>query len=93
MAWYRNHYHCGDCGTDWEDEWSCCCDDECPACGSGDWSPEESEDLTEVVWETAAGFALMRSPVWADDRPSYERTAVFDSRLQANRYLHAGELI
>ena len=19
MAWYLNHYHCGDCGTDWED--------------------------------------------------------------------------
>jgi hypothetical protein len=21
MAWYRNHYHCGDCGTHWDDEW------------------------------------------------------------------------
>ncbi len=52
MAWYRNHYHCGDCGTDWEDEWSCCCDDECPECGSRHWSPVESEDLTEVVWQT-----------------------------------------
>lgn len=55
MAWYRNHYHCGDCGTDWDDEWSCCCDDECPNCRSGDWSPVESDDLTFIVepekWE------------------------------------------
>lgn len=49
MAWFLNHYHCDDCGADWEDEWSCCCDDECPVCGSGDWSPVESDDVTFVV--------------------------------------------
>ena len=49
MAWYRNFYHCTDCDTRWEDEWSCCCDDECPECGSRNWSPYESEDLTEII--------------------------------------------
>ena len=93
MAWYRNHYHCGDCGIDWEDEWSCCCDDECPECGSRHWSPEASEDLTEVVWETDRGFTLMRSPSWADDRPSYQEATRFESRLQAIRYSQSGELV
>ena len=93
MAWYRNHYHCGDCGTDWEDEWSCCCDDECPECGSGDWSPVESEDLTEVAWRTPRGIVLMRSPASAEDRPDYEEVALFDTWLHAKRYVYAGELI
>lgn len=28
---YRNTYECP-CGTTWDDDWSCACDDECPAC-------------------------------------------------------------
>lgn len=93
MAWYRNHYHCGDCGTDWEDEWSCCCDDECPECGSRHWSPVESEDLTEVVWETNSGFAVMRSPEGADDKPRYRTLAIFLTERSAHRYAQDGELL
>jgi hypothetical protein len=93
MAWYRNHYHCGDCGTDWEDEWSCCCDDECPECGSRHWSPVESEDLTEVVWETEAGFEVMRSAKWAADRPRYRTLAQFATKDAAMRFAQSGELI
>lgn len=92
MAWYRNHYHCGDCGTDWEDEWSCGCDDECPNCESSDWSPVESEDLTEVVCETPDGFVVMRSPESAEDKPRYTPIAQFGTRALALRFLVDGEL-
>jgi hypothetical protein len=92
MAWFQNHYHCGDCGTEWEDEWSCCCDDECPNCGSGDWSPVESEDLTEVVEETSHGFVVMRSPDSADDKPRYVPVAQFASEELAIRFINEGEL-
>lgn len=92
MAWYRNHYHCGDCGTYWEDEWSCCCDDECPNCGSSDWSPVESENLTEVIEATDRGFVVMRSPDNADDHPRYQPIAVFGSAALAERFVSDGEL-
>ena len=92
MAWYRNHYHCGDCGTDWEDEWSCCCDDECPNCGSGDWSPVESDDLTEVVFEVKDGFVVMQSPQTAEHKPRYAPVAKFPTRALAMRFVVDGEL-
>lgn len=28
-----NTYEC-DCGTTWDDDWCCACDDECPSCGT-----------------------------------------------------------
>jgi hypothetical protein len=92
MAWYRNHYHCGDCGCDWQDEWSCCCDDECPNCGSRNWSPVESEDLTEVIFKTDKGYGVFRSPESADDKPRYVEIANFSSHALANRFMVDGEL-
>lgn len=93
MAWYRNHYHCGECGTDWEDEWSCCCDDECPSCGSRNWSPVDSDDLTEIVEPISGTFALLRSPERAEHSPDYEIVALFSSQEVAERYAANGELI
>jgi hypothetical protein len=92
MAWYRNHYHCGDCGTDWEDEWSCCCDDECPNCGSSDWSPYESEDLTEVICESEGAFVVLCSPDNAEHKPRYKEVARFASADLAAKFLRDGEL-
>lgn len=92
MAWYLNHYHCGDCGTDWADEWSCGCDDECPNCGSGDWSPVESEDLTEIVEPAGRGFVVLRSPETAEHGPSYVQVAEFPTRELAVKYIVDGEL-
>jgi len=92
MAWYRNHYHCGDCGTDWEDEWSCCCDDDCPDCGSRHWSPVDSEDLTEVLFEAKDGFIVMQSPDSAEHKPSYVPVGKFASRELAMRFIVDGEL-
>jgi predicted nucleic acid-binding Zn-ribbon protein len=44
---YRNFYRCDDCGHEWQDEWSCMCDDDCPECGSRHWTPYESEDVED----------------------------------------------
>lgn len=49
MAWYRNTYQCSRCEAVWDDEWSCCCDDECPNCGASDHSPIGSEDLSAFI--------------------------------------------
>lgn len=40
---YRNHYHCEECDTEWEDEWSCACNDRCPSCGT-ETEPHESDE-------------------------------------------------
>jgi hypothetical protein len=92
MAWYRNHYHCGDCGTYWEDEWSCHCDDDCPNCGSRHWSPLDWDDLTEVLCEAKNGFVVMQSPPTAEHSPRYAAVATFTSRELANRFIVDGEL-
>jgi len=42
---FRNHYRCPECGTEWMDDWSCCCNDECPECGVKDIMPIHSEDV------------------------------------------------
>jgi DNA-directed RNA polymerase subunit M/transcription elongation factor TFIIS len=39
-----NFYRCPDCGEEWQDEWSCGCDDDCPECGARHISPYKSED-------------------------------------------------
>jgi hypothetical protein len=41
--WYRKHHKCV-CGEEWEDEWSCLCDDECPRCGK-DIEPDAWEEV------------------------------------------------
>lgn len=72
MAWYRSHYSCDDCNTDWVDEWSCCCDDECPNCGSSDWSPVDSEDVSAFVENSGDdGFTIYYSPPEADNNADY----------------------
>jgi len=87
MAWFLNHYHCDDCGTDWQDEWSCGCDDDCPECGSRHWSPMRSDDLTFVIEPEDGRFAVHESPVDADDEPSYARVAVAPTAESATAYI------
>lgn len=43
--WFCNFYRCGDCGHEWEDEWSATCDDDCPECGARHMTPYKSEDI------------------------------------------------
>lgn len=40
-----NYYECPQCGTTWEDEWDCACNDTCPACGTREIEPHHSEEL------------------------------------------------
>lgn len=40
---YLNHYLCP-CGTKWDDEGDCMCNDKCPECNK-EIEPYESEDL------------------------------------------------
>jgi hypothetical protein len=87
MAWFRNHYHCDDCGAQWEDEWSCCCDDECPRCGSKNWSPFKSDDLTFLVEPEEELFAVFESPITAEHSPRYARVAIAPTPDAANAYI------
>lgn len=41
---YLNHYRCP-CGAEWEDSWSCTCNDRCPDCNK-EIEPYESEELS-----------------------------------------------
>lgn len=87
MAWYCNHYHCDDCGTDWEDEWSCCCDDECPSCGSRHWSPHKSDDLTFLLEADTRGIAIYESPISAEHGPNYTLVAIAPSKRDASTFV------
>ena len=44
--WYRNHYICTECGTEWNDEHDCQCDDRCPKCNTS-MQTHHSDDLTD----------------------------------------------
>lgn len=35
-----NEYTCPACGHEWEDEWDCACNDDCPACGCREVMPD-----------------------------------------------------
>jgi len=41
---YHNYYRCDDCNVEWEDDWDCTCDDECPDCGTP-YSPYKSDKI------------------------------------------------
>jgi hypothetical protein len=50
MAWFLVKYKCEQCDETWEQEWSCCCDDECPSCGvNHEAINSECKDLSVVV--------------------------------------------
>lgn len=43
---YRNFYKCSECGHEWEDEWSCMCNDRCPDCDA-EIEPYKSEEIED----------------------------------------------
>lgn len=48
---WRNSYSCQSCTSeqiDWQDDWSCECDDDCPACGKSQ-SPTHSDWLPDAA--------------------------------------------
>ncbi len=86
MAWYLNSYECERCSTEWEDEWSCEVDDECPACGAGDHCPSESIDLSEIIVECVAEFIVLQSPDSAEHAPDYIEFGKFATRPLAEDF-------
>lgn len=87
MAWFRNYYRCAECLKEWEDEWSCMCDDDCPHCGARHMSPYDRDDLTEIIEEREDEYVVYRSPSTAEHYPNYERIAIFPTLEQAEIYL------
>ena len=87
MAWYRNFYRCSECGSAWEDEWSCMCDDDCPNCGSRHWTPYESQDLTFLVERENDEYLIYESPLAAGHYPNYRLVSVALSQGGADAYL------
>ena len=87
MAWFRNYYECDLCFTEWTDEWSCGCDDECPNCGARDMAPCESQNLTEVVEARGDMYIALRSPDDAEDDPRYREIGCFPTLERAEAYL------
>lgn len=89
MAWFLNHYICARCGSDWTDEWSCCCDDDCPHCGARHMSPVSSDDLSEIVEGENGSFVVYRSPETAGHYPDYIQVAEFPDFQQAEAFVEA----
>lgn len=76
MAWYLNKYSCCECGTRWEDEWSCMCDDEFPVCPRLDFSPTYSDDISAFTEIDRHGhFNIYFSPPEAAHDPDYRLLA------------------
>ena len=42
--WLQIDYHCPACEHDWQEEWSCACDSECPQCGARDIEASDWRD-------------------------------------------------
>ena len=87
MAWFRNYYRCEQCRSEWEDEWSSMCEDDCPTCGSRHMTPYDGDDLTRIIEEREGEFIVYRSPATAEHYPNYERIAKFPTLKQAKIYV------
>lgn len=87
MAWYRNHYICDRCKKEWEDEWSCMCDDDCPHCGARHMSPVDSDDLTKMMTFDGTEYVLFESPENAGHSPDYHEVGRIQNDEQALAFL------
>ena len=90
MGWFLNQYLCADCGREWEDGWSCACDDDCPHCGARHMVPCDSIDLTEIIEESDGKFLVYRSPDSAGNSPDYELIAECSTRVAAAEIVNGG---
>ena len=43
--WLNIEYLCPNCCHEWQEQWSCACDSECPACGM--------KNITALSWDDA----------------------------------------
>ena len=87
MSWYCNNYRCARCDYEWQDEWSCTCEDDCPQCDARHMSPYKSDDLTEVIEKDGAEFVVLRSPKTAGHFADYRELGRFATRTKAKTFL------
>jgi hypothetical protein len=87
MAWYRNQYRCARCDHEWEDEWSCMCDDDCPSCDARHMSPHDSDELTEIIESDGNEFVVLWSPETAEHSADYRELGRFATREKAKAFL------
>lgn len=59
LWWFNNQYTCTRCGTSWEDECSCMCDDRCPKCDR-EMTPYASTYIGYPLTEQEFEFARRR---------------------------------
>ncbi|MFZ0525389.1 MAG: hypothetical protein WA776_12140 [Xanthobacteraceae bacterium] len=90
MAWYRSYYECDRCGYEWQDEWSCMCDDDCPECGARHMSPHHGDELTEIIAEEDGEFVVLWSPETAEHDADYRELGRFTTRTEAEAFLATG---
>ncbi len=90
MAWFRNSYRCDRCGAEWQDEWSCMCDDDCRLCGARHMSPHRVDDLTVAIRNVGGGFGVFVSPGSAEHRPDYENVSEFSTFELARAFIESG---
>ena len=90
MAWFRNQYLCSECGAEWEDEWSCMCDDDCGQCGARHMEPYDCIDLTQVIGHRGDAFLVLRSPTSAEDKPDYRVVVDLPTREEAEAFANKG---
>lgn len=43
---FKNFYLCSECGTTWQDDWECACNDRCPECNT-EIEPYKSETIND----------------------------------------------
>jgi hypothetical protein len=87
MAWYRNYYRCARRDYEWQDEWSCVCDDDCPDCGARHMTAYDADDLTTIIEKDGPEFIVLRSPENAGHCPSYREAGRFATRKKAEALL------
>jgi hypothetical protein len=52
-------------------------------------SPDDSDDLTEIVSEENGAFVVYRSPETAEHDPDYRELGRFDNRAEAEKFLNS----
>lgn len=75
---YLNQYR--HCGIEWEDTWSCACNDRCPVCNK-EIEPYKSELTTEADWQVVAVAETFYDEV---DCNSGRRRRIYKDRVKGD---------
>jgi hypothetical protein len=91
MAWFRNFYQCYRCDAEWDGNWSCMVDEECPNCEAKDIAPSDADDLTFLVIKRTRSYVVLWSPDTAERAPDYREIAEYRTLDLAETYMMEAE--